>query len=175
MYSIFSKLMENAGETPYQVAKATGVSQSTLSDWKTGKSVPRNPTMKKIADHFGVSVSYLKGESEQQEKPADQMADGQEETIQIAEKIKKASPKLKKFIIDALEHGAEPSADYVKVKITCPIDGTEQVIYQPVYRIGHMVVPESGNNGCEMCRPCNECTICRLKAVSSLLPDIDPE
>lgn len=79
MYSIFERLMTEAGETPYQVAKATGVAQSTLSDWKTGKSVPRNPTMKKIADHYGVSVSYLKGENVDQwkkEKPADQLADG---------------------------------------------------------------------------------------------------
>ena len=65
-YSVFEKLMTEAGETPYQVAKATGVAQSTLSDWKTGKSSPWNPTLKKLADHFGVSVSYLKGESDNQ-------------------------------------------------------------------------------------------------------------
>ena len=61
MYSIFERLMNEAGETHYQVAKATGVSQSTLSDWKLGKTTPRNPTLKKLADYFGVSVSYLKG------------------------------------------------------------------------------------------------------------------
>lgn len=101
------------------------------------------------------------------------MDDGKEETIQIAEKIREANPKLKKFIMDALEQKAEPRADYVKIKITCPIDGTEQVIYQPGYRIGSIFIPECGNNGCEMCHPCNECTICRLKAVSSSLPDLD--
>lgn len=79
MYSIFERLMNEAGETHYQVAKATGVSQSTLSDWKLGKTTPRNPTLKKLADHFGVSVSYLKGEAAEKtakEKPADQVADG---------------------------------------------------------------------------------------------------
>lgn len=79
MYSIFERLMNEAGETHYQVAKATGVSQSTLSDWKLGKTTPRNPTLKKLADHYGVSVSYLKGETAEKtakEKPADQVADG---------------------------------------------------------------------------------------------------
>lgn len=89
MYSIFERLMTEAGETPYQVAKATGVAQSTLSDWKTGKSVPRNPTMKKIADHYGVSVSYLRGENVDQwkkEKPIGREADGltEEELLRIS-------------------------------------------------------------------------------------------
>lgn len=74
MYPIFERLMNEAGETHYQVAKATGVSQSTLSDWKLGKTTPRNPTLKKLADHYGVSVSYLKGETAERtvkEKPAE--------------------------------------------------------------------------------------------------------
>lgn len=105
MYSIFSKLMENAGETPYQVAKATGVSQSTLSDWKTGKSVPRNPTMKKIADHFGVSVSYLKGESEQQEKPADQIGELSKEELDYIRWFREDATEKEKALVRMIVEG----------------------------------------------------------------------
>ena len=59
MYKIFAKLLEENGVTPYQVSKATGVAQSSLSDWKNGKSKPKFEKMKKIADYFGVSVDYL--------------------------------------------------------------------------------------------------------------------
>jgi len=72
MYEIFAKLLEKNGVTPYQVYKATGVAQSSLSDWKSGKSKPKFEKMVKIANYFGVSVSYLMtGEvSEQKETPA---------------------------------------------------------------------------------------------------------
>lgn len=59
MYEIFSKLLQTYGVTPYKVSKETGVSQSTLSDWKLGKITPKSDTMKKIADYFGVTVDYL--------------------------------------------------------------------------------------------------------------------
>ncbi|MBQ3045169.1 MAG: helix-turn-helix domain-containing protein [Clostridia bacterium] len=63
MYHIFEQLLQNRGWTPYEIAKISGVSQATLSDWKNGKSVPRNKTLKKLADCLGVSVGYLKGEN----------------------------------------------------------------------------------------------------------------
>ena len=59
MYEIFSKLLHTYGVTPYKVSKETGVSQSTLSDWKLGKVTPKSDTMKKLADYFGVSIDYL--------------------------------------------------------------------------------------------------------------------
>lgn len=59
MYEIFSKLLQKRNVTPYKVSKETGVSQSTLSDWKRGISTPKTENMKKIADYFGVTVEYL--------------------------------------------------------------------------------------------------------------------
>ena len=59
MYEIFSKLLQTYGVSSYKVSKETGVSQSTLSDWKLGKITPKSDTMKKLADYFGVSVDYL--------------------------------------------------------------------------------------------------------------------
>jgi transcriptional regulator with XRE-family HTH domain len=59
MYEIFAQLLEKYNVTPYKVSKETGVAQTTLSDWKRGRSTPKSDTMKKIADYFGVSVDYL--------------------------------------------------------------------------------------------------------------------
>lgn len=59
MYEIFVELLQKYGVTPYKVSKETGVPQSTLSDWKRGISTPKNDKLQKIANYFGVSLSYL--------------------------------------------------------------------------------------------------------------------
>lgn len=68
MYSNFEKLLKERGETAYKVAKETGISQPTLSDWKNGKSVPKADKLQKIADHFNVSLDYLMTGKEPEEK-----------------------------------------------------------------------------------------------------------
>ncbi len=69
MYDKFAELLQIHNTTAYQVAKATGIGQSTLSDWKSGRSVPKIDKLKKIADYFGVSVNYFT-EDDKKEKPA---------------------------------------------------------------------------------------------------------
>ena len=59
MYEVFEQLLQKYGITAYKVSKDTGITQSTLSDWKRGRSTPKTDNMKKIADYFGVSVEYL--------------------------------------------------------------------------------------------------------------------
>lgn len=43
---------------PNNVAKAIGMSNAAATDWKNG-SIPRDTTLRKIADYFGVPVSCL--------------------------------------------------------------------------------------------------------------------
>lgn len=59
MYSIFEKLCSERGITAYRVCKETGITTSTLSNWKAGRYTPKADKLKKIADFFGVSVEYL--------------------------------------------------------------------------------------------------------------------
>lgn len=59
MYKKYEELLKRTGETSYQVSKATGVGQNTLSNWKTGRSQPKVDKLQKIAEHFGVPVSYF--------------------------------------------------------------------------------------------------------------------
>lgn len=69
MYEIFSGLLQKYGVTPYKVSKETGVSQSTLSDWKRGISTPKPDKLQKIADYFGVPLTYLlTGNTSEQKK-----------------------------------------------------------------------------------------------------------
>lgn len=39
MYEIFEQLLQKYGVSAYKVAKATGVTQSALSDWKRGMGI----------------------------------------------------------------------------------------------------------------------------------------
>lgn len=59
MYEIFAKLLSDNNVTAYQVGKATGISTSTLSEWKNGKYTPKTDKLQKIADYFNVPVEYL--------------------------------------------------------------------------------------------------------------------
>ena len=59
MYEIFAELLLRNGKKANDVAKATGIPASTFSDWKSGKSSPKQDKLKKIADYFGVTIDYL--------------------------------------------------------------------------------------------------------------------
>lgn len=78
MYEIFEQLLKQHGVTAYRVAKDTGVTTATLTSWKQGKYTPKPEKMQKIADYFGVSLSYLMtgkedpSEKEPQLKPKDE-------------------------------------------------------------------------------------------------------
>lgn len=47
MYEIFAQLLEKYNVTPYKVSKETGIAQTTLSDWKRGRSTPKQDKLQK--------------------------------------------------------------------------------------------------------------------------------
>ena len=59
MYEVFEQLLQKHGVTSYKVAKEAGVTQTALSNWKSGRSTPTTKTLQKIADYFGVTIDYL--------------------------------------------------------------------------------------------------------------------
>lgn len=67
MYDIFSQLCKSRGVSVRQVALACGIATSTMSEWKSGRSVPKMDKMQRIADYFGVSLDYLLGREEPDE------------------------------------------------------------------------------------------------------------
>lgn len=65
MYQRLCALMKKSGETAYQVSKATGISQTTFSNWKTGIAKPGTKSLAALAKHFGVSMEYFLEEKEE--------------------------------------------------------------------------------------------------------------
>ena len=60
-YESFLQLIKSHNTTVYQVSKATGISASTFSDWKSGRSTPKADKLARIADFFSVSLDELLG------------------------------------------------------------------------------------------------------------------
>ena len=61
MYEIFLRLLAERGVTTADVCKATGISQSTLSNWKKRNNILSPALLGKIADYFNVSMDYMIG------------------------------------------------------------------------------------------------------------------
>ncbi len=59
MYEKYLKLRKEKGVTDYRVSVETGITKSTFTDWKSGRSEPKLDKLKKIADYFGVSIEYF--------------------------------------------------------------------------------------------------------------------
>ena len=65
MYKKFADLLGKSNKTSYQVAKETGIAQSVLSDWKTGRSKPKFDKLLILAKYFGVPVEYFAEENKE--------------------------------------------------------------------------------------------------------------
>ena len=63
-YEKYVELRDKMGISDYQVAKEAGINRSTFSDWKSGRSIPKLPKLKKIADFFGVPLDAFGDETE---------------------------------------------------------------------------------------------------------------
>lgn len=131
MYEIFEKLLKEHGVTAYRVSKETGVTTATLTSWKQGKYTPKPEKMQKIADYFGVSLSYLMtgkedSEKEPQLKPKDKK-DIREILASTEELLKQdglmfdgdpASPEAIDSILSAMQIGMEMAKKKNKEKYT---------------------------------------------------------
>jgi len=59
MYDIYEELLNKKGLKNADIARATNISNMTLSDWKKGKSTPKADKLQKIANYLNVSIEYL--------------------------------------------------------------------------------------------------------------------
>lgn len=131
MYEIFEQLLQKYGVSSYKVAKETGVTQSTLSDWKRGRSTPKSENMKKLADYFGVSIDYLMtGKDDSEKDPKLNLKDEKDikNIIANTEQLLKqdglmfdgdpASPEAIESILSAMQIGMEMAKKKNKEKYT---------------------------------------------------------
>lgn len=64
MYEKYVKLRDQKEVTDYRVSEDTGITKSTFSDWKSGRSKPKIDKLKILADYFGVPIEYFLEEKE---------------------------------------------------------------------------------------------------------------
>ncbi len=84
MYEIYCKLRDRKGVKDADVAKATGITKSTFSDWKNGRSKPKDEKLLKIAEYFEVTLDYLRTGEEPSQPDGYYIND---ETAQVAQEI----------------------------------------------------------------------------------------
>ena len=80
----FSSLCSKSGLSPNAVAKTLGIPSGSITAWSKG-AVPRNSTIKKIAEYFGVTTDFLI--SGEKEKPTivsdDELSDSRRDMINL--------------------------------------------------------------------------------------------
>ncbi len=59
MYEKYVSLRDKKGVTDYRVSVDTGITKSTFTDWKTGRSKPKIDKLQVLADYFGVPVEFF--------------------------------------------------------------------------------------------------------------------
>lgn len=112
-YRNFERLLQINRTTVYRVAKSTGISATTFTDWKNGRSTPKADKLKRIADYFGVSVdALLDGDA-----PLPRSA--KEKNIPIIGEIRAGSPIITNETLLGYEPAEVEDADeyfYLKVR-----------------------------------------------------------
>ena len=63
------KLIQDKGITAYKLSKDTGISEALISNWKTGRQLPKYDSIVLLCDYFGVSADYLLERTEIPENP----------------------------------------------------------------------------------------------------------
>ena len=76
-------LCSKIGKSPNAVAKEIGISSGTLTGWKKHNKVPLDMTIKKVADYFGVPVSYFSEEAPETEKAPMPVDIGEENILRM--------------------------------------------------------------------------------------------
>lgn len=63
-YINYVALCNKIGKSPSAVAEELGFMRSVVTRWSKG-TIPRQATLQKVADYFGVSIEYLLGKEKQ--------------------------------------------------------------------------------------------------------------
>lgn len=58
---LFVKLLQENNVTAYKLSKDTGINESLISQWKSGRQLPKYDSIKTLCDYFDISADYLLG------------------------------------------------------------------------------------------------------------------
>lgn len=100
-YEEFAALLAANHVTAYRVARETGISPTTLADWKSGRSTPKADKLARIADYFGVSLDKMLGRA----------GPGESVPIPIVGQIRAGSPIITEQALEGYELAAVTPVD----------------------------------------------------------------
>lgn len=67
-YDKYIKLCTESGKSGPEVAVELGFHRTAPSNWKKRQTTPTPANLKKIADYFGVPISYFEDEAEEEKR-----------------------------------------------------------------------------------------------------------
>ena len=67
-YTKFAELLERDGVNTKYIADVTGISPSSFTDWKQGKTFPKIDKIMKLSEFFDVPLTYFIKAVEKEEK-----------------------------------------------------------------------------------------------------------
>ena len=110
------ELRTKHGMTAKEFAESIGVSRPSISNYESGRQIPGDKTLKKIAETYNVSIAWLKGEAEDVTETARMVKTAAEiaapaaeeiadqitaEKIEAKKTVRKAGRKAKETVEDA--------------------------------------------------------------------------
>ena len=61
---IFIQLLQNNSITAYKLSKDLKISEALISQWKSGRQLPKYDSINLLCDYFNVSADYLLGRTD---------------------------------------------------------------------------------------------------------------
>jgi repressor LexA len=117
-YKKFEALLKNHNTTVYKVSRATGIAQSTFSDWKSGRSTPKLDKLKKISDFFEIDISYFMDTNWYSASGISYASGREKKLVPIIGEIRAGSPIItNETLIGYEEASVESIEDYFYLKV----------------------------------------------------------
>lgn len=117
-YKKFEALLKNHNTTVYKVSRATGIAQSTFSDWKSGRSTPKLDKLKKISDFFEIDISYFMDSNGYGASGVSYLSGREKKLVPIIGEIRAGSPIItNETLIGYEEASVESIEDYFYLKV----------------------------------------------------------
>ena len=90
-YENFDALSKKIGKSKSEVARDIGLDPKSCTGWKNG-AIPRNSTLRKLADYFDVTIEELMGDKAESTRPIDSNTDFGYEWADVEKAYKRCHP-----------------------------------------------------------------------------------
>lgn len=109
-YCRYCYARDKQGMKDAEVAKKSGIGKSTFSDWKSGRSMPKEEKMRKIATAVGSTYDYISTGKDEPVAIDDLIAGKDEDLEKLIDMYHYLNDKQKDKLIDYAEylHTKEP-------------------------------------------------------------------